>query len=159
MKSQSLFDFTSWNSDDFDSALQAVTDETMHPAYFETRFDAHGFSGEWPARFAIVTAWATTGTCLSQAANDEADRQLELELQCRGSWRQRITGYSPTTGHAEPGWAVELPFDEACELAHRFLQDAIYFVDADHLCVSHGDGRRQRIDVGEFRSRLRSRGF
>ena len=71
MKSQSLFDFTSWNSDDSDSALQAATDQTMHPAYFETLFDAHGFSGEWPARFAIVTAWATTGTCLSQAANDE----------------------------------------------------------------------------------------
>ena len=156
MKSQSLFDFTSWNSDDSDSALQAATDETMHPAYFETLFDAHGFSGEWPARFAIVTAWATTGTCLSQAANAEADRQLELELQRRGSWRQRITGYSPTTGHAEPGWAAELPFDDAGDLGLMFLQDAIYFVDADQMYVTHCDGRRQRIPVGEFRCRLRS---
>ena len=128
----------------------------MYPAYFETLFDAHGFFGEWPAQFAIVTAWATTGTSLSEAANDEADRELELELQRRGSWRQRMTGYSPTTGHAEPGWAVELPFDDACELGQLFLQDAIYFVDADHLYVSHCDERRRRIHIGEFLCRLRS---
>lgn len=89
----------------------------MHPAYFETLFDAPGLSGEWPSLFAIVTAWATatTGTCLSQAVNDEADRQLESVLQRRGCRRQRITGYSPVTGDAEPCWAVDLPFDEACE--------------------------------------------
>ena len=129
----------------------------MHPAYFETLFDAHGFAGEWPAQFAIVTAWAATGTYSTQAANDEADRKLELELQRRGCWRQRITGYSPTTGHAEPGWAMELPSDAACDLGQMFLQDAIYFVDADHLYVTHCDGRRRRIRIGEFRSRLRSR--
>jgi hypothetical protein len=82
---------------------------------------------------------------------------LELALQRRRIWRQRITGYAPTTGHAEPGWAAELPFDEACDLAQMFLQDAIYFVDADHLDVTHCDERRQRILVGEFRCRLRSR--
>lgn len=129
----------------------------MHPAYFEILFDAHGFSGEWPSRFAIVTAWATTGTLWSQAANDKADRDLELELQRRGCWRQRITGYSPTTEHAEPGWAVELPFDEACDLGQIFLQDAIYLIDGDHLFVTHCDGRRRRIPVGDFRCRLRSR--
>ena len=129
----------------------------MNPAYFETLFDAHGFSGEWPTRFAIVTAWATTGTCWSQAAIDDADRKLELELQQRGTWRQRITGYSPTTRHAEPGWASELPFDEACDLGQMFLQDAIYLIDADHLYVTHCDGRRRRVFVGEFRNRLRSR--
>jgi len=145
------------NSDDSDSALQVATDSTMHPAYFETLFDAHGFSGDWPTRFAIVTAWATTGTLLSQATNDEADRKLEWELQRRRTWRQRITGYSPTTEHAEPGWAVELPFDEACDLTQMFLQDAIYFVDADQLYVTLCDERRQRILVGEFQCRLRSR--
>ena len=129
----------------------------MHPAYFETLFDPQGFSGDWPAQFAIVTAWATTGTFLSQAANDEADRQLEFELQRRKTWRQRITGYSPTTGHAEPGWAAELSFDDACDLGLMFLQDAIYFVDADQMYVTHCDGRRQRIQIGEFRCRLRSR--
>lgn len=128
----------------------------MHPAYFETRFDAHGFSGEWPARFAIVTAWATTGTSLSQAANEEADRQLELELQRRRTWRQRITGYSAMTGHAEPGWALELPFDEASELGQTFLQDAIYFVDVDLLSVSYCNSRRKKLFVGAFRSRLRT---
>ncbi|MEJ7594668.1 MAG: DUF3293 domain-containing protein [Planctomycetaceae bacterium] len=129
----------------------------MHPTYFETLFDPHGFSGKWPAQFAIVTAWATTGTCWSQAANDEADRNLELELQRRGCWQHRITGYSPTTRHAEPGWAAELPFEVACELGQMFLQDALYFVDADHLYVTHCDGQRRRIYVGEFRRRLRSR--
>ena len=126
----------------------------MHPSYFETLFDSHGFRETWPTHFAVVTAWATTGTSKSQAANEAANSELQSELQRRGLWHQPVTGYSPTTKHAEPGWAVELSFDEAGDLGLRFLQDAIYFIDADQLFVSHCDDRRRKVLVGEFRQRL-----
>ena len=41
---------------------------------------------------------------------------------------RRITGYDPATGHAEPGWAIEIGFDEAVDLGLRFQQDAIFWV-------------------------------
>jgi hypothetical protein len=126
----------------------------MHPAYFETRFDSHGFGGTWPAQFAIVTAWETTGTSKSPAANESANRAFQIELEHRGLWHQMVTGYSPTTRHAEPGWAIELPFDDACDLGQKFLQDAIYFIDEDQFFVSHCDDRRQMVFVGNFRQRL-----
>lgn len=126
----------------------------MHPAYFETHFDSHGFLGIWPVQFAIVTAWATTGTLKSMAANESANRELQFELEHRRLWHQKVTGYSPTTKHAEPGWAIELPFDDACELGQKFFQDAIYFIDADQLFVSHCDERRQKVFIGEFHQRL-----
>ena len=46
-------------------------------------------------------------------------------------------GYSPENDHAEPGWAVELNFDEACTLGLCFRQHALYWVNCleDQLFV------------------------
>jgi hypothetical protein len=125
---------------------------SMHPAYFETRFRTPTPVPSWPGAFAIVTAYATTGESWSDAENERADLRLEEALA--DGWRERITGYSPTTGHAEPGWAVALPFDDACDLGERFRQDAVYLVEADDLFVSYCDGRRALVRVGSFRERL-----
>ena len=78
-----------------------------------------------PAEFAIITAYASTGETSTSLENESADKQLEADLRRRRCWMQRLTGYSPATGHAEPGWAVELDFDTACDLGLRFRQDAI----------------------------------
>lgn len=126
----------------------------MLPAYFETHFDAHGFAGPWPAEFAIITAYATTGEQWPQDENESASLQLERELERTNVWRQPVTGFSPLTGHAEPGWAVELPFPEACDLGKNFHQDAIYYVIDNQLTVSYCDDRRRRIPVGTFQLRL-----
>ncbi|MEX2472840.1 MAG: DUF3293 domain-containing protein [Gemmatimonadota bacterium] len=105
----------------------------------------------------ILTAYATTGTSWTEEENADADRKLEETLRARvgeGESVQRITGFSPTTGHAEPGWAAPLPFEEACDLGARFLQDALYVVREDRLFVSHCDERRALEPVGFFRERL-----
>jgi hypothetical protein len=126
----------------------------MHSAYFETHFDAHGFAGPWPREFVIITACATTGEQWSRTRNETANQELERELERMNLWRQRVTGYSPSTGHAEPGWAVELSYPDACDLGRKFHQDAIYHVSDDHLTVSHCDERREKIPVGTFQERL-----
>jgi len=128
----------------------------MNPAYFETLF-AVDVVPDWPEAFAVITAHATTGEVWSDEDNREADARLEAELRRRGGWYWRITGYSPHTGHAEPGWAAALDFGEACDLGQQFRQDALYYVRGDELYVSHCDGRRQWIRVGDFRGRLRDR--
>jgi hypothetical protein len=63
---------------------------------------------------------------------------------------RRITDYSPSTGHAEPGWAVALPFDTACQIGFRYRQDSIYFVSQDILSVIYCDTRRSLAEIGFF---------
>ena len=134
----------------------------MHPAYFDIRFRTPDPEGAWPESFVILTAYATTGETWTEAENRSADRRLEELLRSRvGSepadgWGgpRRVTGFAPDTGHAEPGWAAALPFQEACDLGERFLQDALYVVEGDALYVSYCDERRGLVRVGSFRERL-----
>jgi hypothetical protein len=134
---------------------EVVMIREMHPEYFETHFDSAGYDGPWPRQFAIITGYATTGEKWTLEANARADFELHAELVRRGVWMQRVTGFSPRTGHAEPGWAAELSFSDACDLGHHFRQDALYSIREDQLFVSHCDSRRAEILVGLFRERLR----
>lgn len=126
----------------------------MHPAYLETRFRAAAIDLR-PQEFAIITAYATTGETWTQEKNEAADRQLSEELRERGLWFRRLTGFSPSTGHAEPGWAVALPWEDACDVGLDFRQDAIYFVRDDMLYVSQCPPmQRLLVPVAVFSERL-----
>ena len=127
---------------------------TMHPAYLETRFIAADGPQEWPEQFAIITAYATTGEFWTDDQNEAANQALEAELRATGWWMRWITGYSPTTSHREPGWAVSMDWQAACDLGARFLQDAIYVVHGDALTVTFCDQRRELLPVGNFLERL-----
>ena len=126
----------------------------MNPAYFETRFRMTSPVGGWPAEFVIISAFATTGETWTPQENENADQRLASDLIARDVWLHRVTGYSPTTGHAEPSWAVELSLDEARILGLRFHQDAIYHVRHDRLSVTRCDARSELLHVDSFRSRL-----
>ena len=126
----------------------------MHPAYFDTRFLIETPPDVWPTRFVILSAWATTGQSWTQVANQAANHQLAELLADRGLWRMQLIGYSPITGHAEPSWAFPMSLDEACDLGQQFQQDALYYVEADQLSVTHCDHRRCLVPIGSFRKRL-----
>jgi Protein of unknown function (DUF3293) len=130
------------------------TSSKIAPAYLETHFRQERSLVDWPEQFAIITAYATTGEVWTAEGNESADRALAGGLRASGRWHERITGYSPSTGHAEPGWAVEMDLQEACDLGLRYLQDAIYFVSGDELWVSLCAEPRERVLVGGFRQRL-----
>jgi hypothetical protein len=125
-----------------------------HPAYFLVRFRSPELPPAWPASFAIITAWATTGERWSAAENEAADQRLQTRLQGFGFWHWRITGYSPVDGHAEEGWAVKMPLDLARELGREFHQDAIYWVSGDQCCVIKCGAESCLVPVGSFRERL-----
>lgn len=126
----------------------------FHPAYSNVHF-----RGPWPDRshpdeFAIITAYATTGETWSGERNWAADLKLENELRETGSWMRRITGYDPDTGHAEPGWAIEMGFEAACDLGWRFKQDAIFWVSGNRVRVAKCGPDRQRAEIGTFSDRF-----
>lgn len=126
----------------------------MNPVYFETHFRTPHPVTPWPAEFVIISAFATTGEFWTSRQNEDADRRLASQLSALGVWVERVTGYSPTTGHAEPGWAAELAIEEACDIGLHFRQDAIYHVKNDRLSVTYCDSRRELLHVDSFRSRL-----
>jgi hypothetical protein len=126
---------------------------SFHTAYFNTRFRTEQPAVALPARFVVVTAYATTGERWTQAENTRADSALAQHLAALGVWHCRITGYDPATGHAEPGWAVEVTREAGLELGRAFRQDAIYWLDGEALWVVSchgGDG----APVGVFADRL-----
>ncbi len=90
----------------------------------------------------------------SSSQNDSADVSLLADLAQRGVWHARVEGFSSETGHAEPGWAAAIAFEQACQLGERFHQDAIYFVRDDILYVSFCDERASLAQVSRFSRRL-----
>lgn len=126
----------------------------MPPFYFETHFKGQDNGWEVPEEFSILTAFATTGKQWTDAQNKAADLALEHELRSDNKCLSRLTGFSPETLHAEPGWAAAIGWDVACDLGLKYKQDAIYHVKGDELFVSYCDGRRALVPVGMFRERL-----
>ncbi len=126
----------------------------MHVAYGETLFWTQSYFAEWPAEFGIITAHATTGEKWTDQQNREADAALESLLREKTREVRRLTGFSPTNMHAEPGWAVSLPFEDVCGLGVQFEQDAIYYVRDGILHVSHCDQRRKLVPIGLFLPRV-----
>lgn len=125
----------------------------MHPAYFETRFRIE-HPLDWPEEFVIISAYATTGERWSDERNAEADRKLEAAVVATGRWYGRVTGYSPTTGHAEPGWAVAIPLDAGVKLGWSFEQDAIYHVQNGELSVVRCEPASEAVAIGCFVERV-----
>jgi hypothetical protein len=124
----------------------------MCEAYGETMF-YHAEALDFPDRFCIVTAYATTGQTWEAERNEEADRRLEAELRGRGVWMGRLTGYSPHTGHEEPGWAVGVAWEEGLALGARYEQDAIYGVEQGRLFVGRCQVQGEKVELGAFAPR------
>ncbi|MDP6520450.1 MAG: DUF3293 domain-containing protein [Planctomycetota bacterium] len=101
-----------------------------------------------------MSAQATSGESWSPEQNQAADRALAAHLSKLRPRHTRITGYSPTTLHAEASWAVELSVSRASDLGAKFRQDAIYIVRAGELVVVSCDDNREQQVVGLFLSRL-----
>jgi hypothetical protein len=122
-------------------------------AYRQVRFRLAAPVPEWPAAFVIITAWATTGETWPRARNDAADAALRARLEAQSPWLHRLTGYSPASGHAEPGWAAIIDEPRASEVGREFLQDAVYAVRADALWLLRcRDGAS--LYVGPFAPRV-----
>lgn len=126
---------------------------SFHPAYFNTHFRVAQRPLAWPSAFVIVTAYATTGELWTDAENERANKALREHIAQTAVWHWPVTGYDPDTGHAEPGWAIEVDRADGVRLGVDFRQDAIFCVTGDELdVVSCRTG--QVKSVGGFRDRL-----
>lgn len=126
----------------------------MIAEYFETRFRSESRYESWPDEFAIITAYATTGHTWSPDRNIEADKRLKDHLLASSACIRRLTGYSPSSDHAEPGWAVEISLSEALRIGREFRQDAIYQIRSGDIWVIRCSEPNDVFFVDKFLSRL-----
>jgi hypothetical protein len=126
----------------------------MNPAYFEIRFRMSEHISSWPDEFVIISAYATTGQAWAASDNEVSDRRLASELNDLKDWVTRIVGYSPTSGHAEPSWAVALSLNDGRAIGEKYRQDAIYYIERDMLSVSRCGAPGEVVRMGSFRERL-----
>jgi len=107
---------------------------------------------DWPADFAIITAYDPDGGETSPELNVVADAELESELRSAGYRLHRITGGSADGVHLEPGWGVPIGLPGAVEFGRRYRQLAVFAVRAGRLAlVDCEDGSAE--DLGrDFRA-------
>jgi hypothetical protein len=126
----------------------------IHPACFSTVFDVELPSGCLPAHWALVTAFARTGTVRRFAEEVEADARLAAELDKLGLRRWRVTGRSPAGDHAEPGWGVACELSVARDIGQQFDQAAIFWVLDDVLWVGECGVGVSGVRVGQLGPKL-----
>lgn len=122
--------------------------------YFETRFRAERTLGWGGSNFVIISACGPRGTPRDAVREAAADAELRHVLQSFGCSPQRVTGYSPCTGHAEPSWAAPIGEIEAVRVGARFAQDAIHLVRSGTLWVAACRDDRVPAPVGKLAERV-----
>ena len=96
---------------------------------------------DWPADFAIITAYDPDGLPTTMELNRAADEALESELRAAGYRLHRITGGSADGVHLEPGWGVPIGLPGAVEYGRRYRQLAVFYIQGGGLnLVDCADG-------------------
>ena len=101
---------------------------------------------DWPADFAVITAYDPDGLPTTGDLNLAADESLEAELRAAGHRLHRITGGSADGVHLEPGWGVSIGLPEAVEYGRRYRQLAVFYVRGGGVClVDCADGSSEDL--------------
>ena len=127
----------------------AAADE-FHPAYFQVEFITDT-SKSLPENFVIITGYATTGESWTEEKNKQADQALFDHLLSLGCSPLRVTGFSSESGHSEPGWAVDLDWEVACDIGKEFKQDAIFIVEGEELYLRKCGSEGNPVPAGKFK--------
>lgn len=88
----------------------------------------------WP-EFAIVTAWNPASQWVGERRNRRRERALWRHLEAMPGVKMAgpVWGAAPDESWRESSLAVALPLPEACALAARFSQNAIYWIEGGQL--------------------------
>ncbi len=108
----------------------------MNPAYADVRFRAELPKGGLPERFCIVTAWNPDGITTDAASNAAATARLIAIVQAESLSHFPVTGGSPDSTHAEPGFGMMVDQARVLSLGREFRQEAVFWIDRGtvHLC-------------------------
>jgi hypothetical protein len=98
-------------------------------------FRCEPLPADWPADFAVITAYDPDGLPTTAEQNLAADAALEADLLAAGYRLHRIIGGSADGVHLEPGWGVPIGLPGAVEFGRRYRQLAVFAVRAGRLAL------------------------
>ena len=105
--------------------------------------------------FAIITAYNPKGDNLSCGQNALLDNELQEKINEKGILARSIYGCSPDLSHWEKSWALFTDKTQAIDIAIKFKQNAMYWVEADRLILVPCLLTDQKdIEIGRFSKRL-----
>lgn len=110
-------------------------DPLQRDLFKQAVFRGEPLPADWPADFAIITAYDPEGRATSPEANVASDAMLKADLQAPGFRLHRLTGGSAEGVHLEPGWGVTVGLAGAVELGRRYRQLAVFYVRAGQLAL------------------------
>ncbi|SRR6266496_4161082 len=125
----------------------------MNPEYNRTVFRTDSPPNEWPSRFAVVTACNPDGIRHSGEDNARFDAWLLVALEAEKIKHWRVTGTSADFQHSEPGYAIETNLENALNIANKFRQEAIFWIEHGHVSVISCT-TREKVLLGAWPSRL-----
>ena len=119
---------------------QIFTHTDLPEEYSQTVFESSLPTCEWPAQFAIVTAYNPRGKSSDLEENQQRDRALHELLDSRGErhW---------------PGYGIQITFDAAVALGRKVQQEAIFWIDNNELTLV-SCATSKSVSLGRFKVRL-----
>lgn len=103
--------------------------------------------------FAIISAQNPFGNVQHHHHNLTLDCQFESELRGSAFPYRRLIGASPDGSFQEQSWAVLCDKSRALELARRYRQNAIYWVESGELFLVPALWGEREEHLGRFRPR------
>ena len=121
--------------------------------YFDTVFQTQIPGSNWPARFAVITAWNPEGEKQNNSTNEACHSLLLSHCASLGISHWNVTGCSPELQHREPGIGIESTLSDAISIGRKFGQEAIYWVEDGHLLLVSCQFNVE-VPLGDWESRL-----
>lgn len=106
-----------------------------------------------PNPFAIITAFNPQGKSQPLKQNESQNEALRSELE--NVLHHTVIGASPDLTHQEPSFIVQISKPAAVGLAHKYDQNAIFWVEGDELHLVPVLMQGDEVSIGQFRERIR----
>ena len=126
----------------------------MNQSYFDVIFIGCKKIGSLPKKFAILTACNPMDEILKKTENKKLNQGLRRALSEFEMPTYNIIGSSPDLNHQEPSFLIEIPENQAIEVAASFNQRAIFWVSNDQMEIIECSTRK-RYPAGSFSERTR----
>jgi hypothetical protein len=136
-------------------AASSVDDtQEINPHYFDVIFKEIKVSYQYPQTFAIITAWNPKDVILPEQENQKRNRCLQKSIKKTMVLGTKIIGASADLQHQELSLIIEGALQDLINLAQKFEQNAIFWVQGDSLELISCNSLKH-FKLGSFRERIR----
>ncbi|GEM_PF-2676153 len=121
--------------------------------YFKTTFSSQNNITHWPIHFAILGI-PDASDAFSNRKNEAAE-SLSDYLSKHYCWVRKLTGDNSTRSQGlDHYFAVNMSWNEACDLGQDLSMEAIFYVADNTLSVTYTDVRRKPVVIDSFLKRF-----